>query len=83
MGNTNRDFKKGQWEKLVENLQRFKKIVQEKSEIVINIKTVVTDENIDQLYRLNKFVSEEIGADTHDLMLLKGADLQYSDVMFK
>ena len=84
MGNTNRDFKKGQWEKLVENLQRFKKkIVQEKSEIVINIKTVVTDENIDQLYRLNKFVSEEIGADTHDLMLLKGADLQHSDVMFK
>lgn len=84
LGNTNRDFKKGQWEKLVENLQRFKKkIRQEKSEIVINIKTVVTDENIDQLYNLNKFVSEEIDADTHDLMLLKGADIQHSDVMFK
>ena len=84
LGNTNRDFKKGQWEKLVKNLQKFKKqIQQQKSEIVINIKTVVTDENIDQLYNLNKFVSEEIVADTHDLMLLKGADLQHSDVMFK
>ena len=82
IGNKNRDFKDIQWKKLVENLQNFKRMISKKgSQIVINIKTVVTDENIHELSDLNKLVVDEIGADTHDLMLLKGSDLQHADIM--
>ncbi len=82
IGNKNRDFKEVQWTRLVENLQNFKKMIRKNgSEIVINIKTVVTDENIYQLSDLNKLVNDQIGADTHDLMLLKGSDIQHADIM--
>ncbi len=83
IGNVNRDFKIGQWEKLLENLKSFKKkIIEQKSDIVINIKTVITDENINELFRLNQIITEDIQADTHDLMLLKGAEIQHADFLF-
>ena len=83
LGNKNRDFSENQWKKLIENLQYFKKLIlNHGSEIVINIKTVVTDENIHELSELNELVVDEIGVDTHDLMLLKGSELQHADIMF-
>ena len=83
IGNINRDFKPQQWTKLIEDLKFFKKkIIQTKRDIVINIKTVITDENIEELFELNKIITEEINADTHDLMLLKGAEIQHADYLF-
>lgn len=82
VGNLNRDFRSEQWRKLLNDLKFFKKKINEfKRDIVINIKTVVTDENIQELVELNKIVTDEISADTHDFMLLKGADIQHSDVI--
>ena len=49
---------------------------------MINIKTVITDENINELFRLNQLITEDIQADTHDLMLLKGAEIQHADYLF-
>ena len=34
---------------------------------ILNIKTVILDENAEELYDFHRFVKEEIGADTHDL----------------
>lgn len=84
IGNTNRDFKKGQWEKLVENIAIFRtKRDKMKSNCAIDIKTVVLDENVKDISKINRFVAEELQADTHSIQLLKGADIQHSDVMFE
>ena len=83
IGNTNRDFKKGKWEELVNNINKFKtKRDKIKSSTAINIKSVVLDENINDLFEIHKYCVEELGSDTHDLQLLKGAEIQYADFMF-
>ena len=83
IGNTNRDFKPGEWEKLVKSIQDFK-IERDKvgHECAIDIKTVVLDENIDDLFEIHKYCFEVLGADTHSLQLLKGSEIQHSDLMF-
>lgn len=83
IGNTNRDFKAGKWEVLVKNIQKFRdKRDAIKSKTVVNIKSVVLDETIPNLFEIHKFCVEELGSDTHDLQLLKGAEIQYADFMF-
>ena len=83
IGNTNRDFKAGKWEVLVKNIQKFRKKRDAiKSKTVVNIKSVVLDETIPNLFEIHKFCVEELGSDTHDLQLLKGAEIQYADFMF-
>ena len=83
IGNTNRDFKSGKWEILVKNIKKFKvKRDLIKSKTVLNIKSVVLDETIPNLFDIHKFCVEELGSDTHDLQLLKGAEIQYADFMF-
>ncbi len=83
IGNTNRDFKPGQWDKLKKQLNTF---VKERDKLnhfsALDIKTVVLDENIDDLFQIHKFVMEELKADTHSIQLLKGASIQHSDLMF-
>jgi MoaA/NifB/PqqE/SkfB family radical SAM enzyme len=83
IGNINRDFKPGAWETLVKSIQDFKK---ERDEIghqcAIDIKTVVLDENINDLFEIHKYCFEILGADTHSLQLLKGSEIQHSDLMF-
>ena len=34
------------------------------------------------MFKIHKFCVEELGSDTHDLQLLKGAEIQYADFMF-
>ena len=83
IGNTNRDFKPGKWEALVKNIKKFReKRDSIKAKTVINIKSVVLDETISNLFEIHKFCVEELGSDTHDLQLLKGAEIQYADFMF-
>ncbi len=84
IGNTNRDFKTGKWEVLVKNIVKFRKKRDAiKGKTVLNIKSVVLDENIPDLFKIHKFCVEELGSDTHDLQLLKGAEIQYADFMFE
>ncbi len=83
IGNTTRDFDKKKWEDLVEKINKFNT---ERSKlnnpVALDIKTVVLDDEINNLFEIHKFMMEELKADTHSLQLLKGADIQHSDLMF-
>ena len=83
IGNTNRDFKKGQWENLVSQLKEFVSLRDKKEhKAALDIKTVILDENIDDLFEIHKMAVRDLKADTHSLQMLKGADIQHSDLMF-
>lgn len=83
IGNVNRDFKKSQWEILVQQLNKFITLRDNKNhEAALDIKTVILDENIDDLFAIHKVVMETLKADTHSLQMLKGAEIQHSDLMF-
>ena len=83
IGNVNRDFKKSQWEILVTQLNEFVTLRDKKNhEAALDIKTVILDENIDDIFEIHKFVMKVLKADTHSLQMLKGATIQHSDLMF-
>lgn len=83
IGNVNRDFKKSQWEFLAEQLNMFISLRNQKNhEAALDIKTVILEENIDDLFEIHKMVAETLKADTHSLQMLKGAEIQHSDLMF-
>lgn len=71
------------FEKLVKSLRRFVEMRKETGSFaILNIKTVILDENAEELYDFHRFVKEEIGADTHDLYFLKGSPLQHADAAY-
>jgi len=83
IGNINRDVTKPQWEKLLLQLKNFISLREKNSvEKALDIKTVILEENIDDLFKIHKFATETLKADTHSFMLLKGAAIQHSDLMF-
>ena len=83
LGNINRDFKKLQWEILVTQLNEFITLRDKRNhEAALDIKTVILDENIGDLFAIHKFMMETLKADTHSLQMLKGATIQHSDLMF-
>ena len=83
IGNVNRDFKKNQWSELISKLNRFIFLREQKGhQSALDIKTVILEENIDQLFEIHKLVTETLKADTHSLQMLKGAEIQHSDLMF-
>ena len=83
IGNVNRDVTKLQWDKLLVQLKYFVSL-REKNNVskALDIKTVILEENIDDLFKIHKFATETLKADTHSFMLLKGAEIQHSDLMF-
>ena len=82
IGNVNRDFKKGQWDFLTKQVNEFVKLRDKKgSKTALDIKTVILEENIQDLFNIHKFTMEKLKADTHSLQLLKGANIQHNDVM--
>ncbi len=83
IGNVNRDFKKTQWEELVSRLNKFTFLRDKKNHTAaLDIKTVILDENIEDLFLIHKFAVENLKADTHSFSMLKGASIQHSDLMF-
>ena len=59
IGNVNRDFKKSQWETLVQQLNKFTLLRDKKNhEAALDIKTVILDENIDDLFEIHKMATE-------------------------
>jgi len=83
IGNTTRDFDKKKWDLLVDRITKFNLARKKKNHhALLDIKTVVLDEEIKNLFSIHKFMMERLNADTHSLQLLKGADIQHSDLMF-
>ena len=83
IGNINRDVKKLDWEKLLIQLNKFITIRdRQNQDTALDIKTVILEENIDDLLSIHKFATQTLKADTHSFMLLKGAEIQHSDLMF-
>ena len=83
MGNVNRDVTKPQWEKLLKQIELFNFLRNKKNKkTALDIKTIILDENIDDLFEIHKFATQTLKADTHSFMLLKGAEIQHSDLMF-
>ena len=83
IGNVNRDVTKPQWETLLKQLKQFVDLREKKNKgTALDIKTVILEENIEDLFRIHKFAAETLKADTHSFMLLKGAAIQHSDLMF-
>ena len=48
----------------------------------LDSKTVVLDENADDLLKIHKYCIEELQCDTHAFQFLKGSPIQHSDIMF-
>lgn len=83
VGNRNRDVPLEKWTRMVEMLHLFKdKRDKMKSKTVIDTKTVVLDTNAEDLFEIHKYCIEGLSSDTHTFMFLKGAPIQYSDIMF-
>ena len=83
IGNVNRDVTKSQWDKLLQQLKQFVVLREKKDQkTALDMKTVILEENIDDLFEIHKFATQTLKADTHSFMLLKGAAIQHSDLMF-
>ena len=83
IGGANRDFKKNQWDDLVKNIDKFITLRNELNHSSsLDIKSVILEENIENLFELHKYACEKLRCDTHSLQLLKGAEIQHSDLMF-
>ena len=70
-------------EKILTQLDKFNSLRNKlNKKTSFDIKTVILEENIPDLFKIHKFAVNELRADTHSFMLLKGADIQHSDIMF-
>ena len=45
-------------------------------------KTVVLDDNSDDLFEIYKYLVEKLEVDTHSFQILKGSPVQHADIMF-
>lgn len=83
IGNTLRGFTEKKWKKFLENLSYFnEKRKTINPECIFDIKTLILDENTENLFDIHKFCLETIGCDVHSFLFLKGSELQHSDKMF-
>ena len=83
IGNLSRDVSNKQWLQLKENLTYFVKRRDELNlQTLLDIKTLILDENSEQLFDIYKYCREELNCDTHAFQFLKGSSMQHADVMF-
>ena len=82
VGNTIRDVRPNQWDKLVQTLSHF---VDRRNELglktLFDVKTVVLDDNAEQLFDIHRYCVEVLRCDSHAYQFLKGSAIQHSDVM--
>jgi MoaA/NifB/PqqE/SkfB family radical SAM enzyme len=82
IGNRNRAMKPDEWQQMVTMSRRLVELrAQEGSNIKLDIKTMVLDENADQLFAIHRYCVEELHCDTHAFQFLKGSPLQHADTM--
>lgn len=80
--NTNRQYTYKQWKNLIDGIQYFHKKRKELSHnAILDIKTVVCDENVFSLHTLYTYIKNEIKPDTHAFQFLKGSPLQHASQM--
>ncbi|MDX2187684.1 MAG: radical SAM protein [Opitutaceae bacterium] len=80
--NTIRDVPSEKWAHTKETLAYFRRRRSELgAQTVLDTKTVVLDENTEDLYRIHRYCLEDLGADTHTFMFLKGSPIQHADSM--
>ncbi len=84
IGNTLRDVTKDQWKHL-ENMIRYfvkRRTEIQSSDCVLDVKTMVLDENADELSEIHRYCVEKLGCDHHAFQFLKGSPIQHADQMF-
>lgn len=79
IGNKCRGVDSSEWEFLVSMLNYFNS---KKNSAILDIKTIIMDENVSELFDIYKYFREELKCDTHVFTFLKGSYLQHSDVMY-
>jgi len=84
VGNKSRQLKPGMWENIVRNISKFReKRTRAGAETILDIKTIVLDENAEELFNIYKYCVEELRCDTHAFQFLKGSHLQHADTMYE
>jgi len=83
IGNHNRAVSPAHWEHIVDMMKYF---LEKRDEInpdcVLDVKSLILDENAEHLLELHKFMAEQVGTDTHVFQFLKGSLIQHADYMF-
>lgn len=84
IGNTNRKVPPAKYAAMVERLAklRARRAGSANPNLLIDAKTVVTEESIPDLFAIFRHVVEDVGVDTHAFQFLKGSPLQHCDKMF-
>ena len=83
IGNTLRDVTPKQWTRTEGMMRLFARRKREtKSGCVLEAKTVVLDENADDLLAIHRYCVEELHCDHHSFQFLKGSPTQHADYMF-
>ena len=83
IGNTLRDVKKEQWKHVEGIMHHFVNRRDELgSDCILDLKTLVLDENADELLSIHQYCVEDIGCDYHTFQFLKGSPIQHADNMF-
>jgi MoaA/NifB/PqqE/SkfB family radical SAM enzyme len=78
-----RNITKLQWNRMVKALHYFvEQRNKRRSSCVLEVKTLMLDENAERLFELHKYCVEELGCDHHTFQFLKGSPLQHSDRLF-
>lgn len=78
-----RGVRDNDWKRLENILEYFiKKRMEKKSPCVLEIKTLILDENAADLFQIHKYCIEQLKADHHTFQFLKGSALQHSDQMY-
>jgi len=83
VGNTIRDVKERSWLRMEKMLAYF---VERKRNVnpdcLLECKTVILDDNADELMDIHRYCVEILGCDHHTFQLLKGSPIQHADFMF-
>ena len=84
IGNLNRDVKQLWYEKMLDVLKyiKEKKRKSRNFDLVIDAKTVVVEENIEDLPKIYEHCVNELFIDSHSIQFLKGSPIQHADKMF-
>ena len=84
IGNTVRDVKQLQWEHAENMMKLFSDTKKNyRNDVILDTKTVVLDDNANQLFDIHKYCVEYLQSDTHSFQFLKGAPIQFSDLIYE
>ncbi|MDY6856468.1 MAG: radical SAM protein [Thermodesulfobacteriota bacterium] len=83
IGNTIRNVKKRDWDNLEEMMRYFVvKRDQLHPECILDVKTLILDENAKELFAIHQYCMEQLNCNSHSLQFTKGSPIQHADHMF-